>query len=133
MFAAFLTVHPLGPLVITGSEDHSVIIYHLNGQEVDFCVLPAPEKSRLSSPCPQTSLYGGQHTFPEAWLAKPNGSVMWLQLVQVLPGRSDPAAPGDGHCDKVLAVDAHPTKAQLASGGLSKDCTIRIWEDTACC
>lgn len=37
---------------------------------------------------------------------------------------------GDGHCDVVLAVDHHPTKPAIASAGLSKDNTIRIWEDS---
>lgn len=52
-----------------------------------------------------------------------------MQLVQTVPGRLEPDADGDGHCDKVLAVDAHPKLPQIASGGLSKDCTIKIWED----
>ena len=31
--------------------------------------------------------------------------------------------------DVVLCVDAHPTQHMLASGGLAKDKTVRIWVD----
>eukprot|EP00639_Heterosigma_akashiwo_P027772 CAMPEP_0194679778 /NCGR_PEP_ID=MMETSP0295-20121207/11008_1 /TAXON_ID=39354 /ORGANISM="Heterosigma akashiwo, Strain CCMP2393" /LENGTH=396 /DNA_ID=CAMNT_0039565273 /DNA_START=142 /DNA_END=1332 /DNA_ORIENTATION=+ len=35
----------------------------------------------------------------------------------------------EGHTDTVLCVAAHPTRPLLASGGLTRDCTIRLWED----
>ncbi len=50
---------------------------------------------------------------------------MRAQLMQRLQGRSDENAPGDGHCDAVLAVDAHPTLSVIASGALEKDRTVR--------
>ena len=52
-----------------------------------------------------------------------------LQLVQRIEGRKTTDEGGDGHCDKVLAVAAHPTLKLIASAGLSKDCTVKIWED----
>jgi hypothetical protein len=50
---------------------------------------------------------------------------MHAQLVQQLQGRPDENAPGDGHCDTVLAVDAHPKMSVIASGALEKDKTVR--------
>ncbi len=32
-----------------------------------------------------------------------------------------------GHADAVLAVAKHPTEAVLATGGVGKDCSIRLW------
>lgn len=49
------------------------------------------------------------------------------KIVQRIPGRPDAAAPGDGHCDAVLCVAAHPLQPLLASGALEKDCTVRLW------
>ncbi len=48
-------------------------------------------------------------------------------LAQLLPGRADAAAPGDGHCDTVVALDAHPTRRLLASGALDADRTVKLW------
>jgi hypothetical protein len=50
--------------------------------------------------------------------------------VQRIEGRSGPEEEGSGHCDTVVAVAAHPTANMIASGGLSKDREIKIWEDT---
>jgi len=36
----------------------------------------------------------------------------------------------EGHTDTVLAIAAHPTKPILASGGMSKDRTVRLWEES---
>lgn len=52
------------------------------------------------------------------------------QMVQRLEGRPDRNAPGDGHCDAVLAVDAHPKLSVIASGALEKDCTVKLWADS---
>ena len=52
-----------------------------------------------------------------------------VQLAQRIEGRKTAEEDGDGHCDKVLAVAAHPALTIIASAGLSKDCTIKIWED----
>lgn len=51
------------------------------------------------------------------------------QIVQTLAGRKDADAPGDGHCDAVLAVDAHPKVSAIASGALERDATIKVWAD----
>lgn len=32
-----------------------------------------------------------------------------------------------GHADALLALAKHPTEALLATGGTSKDCSIRLW------
>ena len=37
-------------------------------------------------------------------------------------------AGAQGHTDAVLAVDAHPHAAMVASAGTELDKTIRIWE-----
>lgn len=52
-----------------------------------------------------------------------------MQLAQKIEGRRTAEEEGDGHCDKVLAVAAHPVLKIIASAGLSKDCTIKIWEN----
>ena len=52
-----------------------------------------------------------------------------LQEVQRIPGRESLEAEGEGHCDVVLAVAAHPKANAFASGGLSKDKEIKIWGD----
>ncbi len=52
-------------------------------------------------------------------------------MVQRLEGRPDRNAPGDGHCDAVLAVDAHPKLSVIASGALEKDCTVKLWADSS--
>ena len=46
---------------------------------------------------------------------------------QVLPGRASADAPGDGHCDAVVALDVHPTRRLFASGALDADRTVKIW------
>ncbi|KAK9909595.1 hypothetical protein WJX75_004688 [Coccomyxa subellipsoidea] len=84
IFAAFSVSDTKGKWVISGSEDSSICIWHLNSK----------------------------------------------QLVQQLQGRPDENAPGDGHCDTVLAVDAHPKMSVIASGALEKDKTVKIWADT---
>ena len=48
---------------------------------------------------------------------------------QLLPGRPSADAPGDGHCDTVVALDVHPTRRLLASGALDADRTIKLWTD----
>ncbi|KAK9846338.1 hypothetical protein WJX81_001869 [Elliptochloris bilobata] len=53
------------------------------------------------------------------------------QVVQVLPGRPSKDAPGEGHCDAVLAVACHPKETMIASGALGADCTVKVWVDEA--
>jgi COMPASS component SWD3 len=48
-------------------------------------------------------------------------------LRQLLPGRESADAPGDGHCDTVVALDVHPTRRLFASGALDADRTVKIW------
>lgn len=50
---------------------------------------------------------------------------------QVLPGRPNKGAPGEGHCDVVLCVDAHPTQAALLSSGHVNDASVKLWEYSA--
>lgn len=50
-----------------------------------------------------------------------------FQVVQHMPGREAPDAPGDGHCDAVLSVASHPRLPMLATGGHEKDSSIKIW------
>lgn len=52
-----------------------------------------------------------------------------LQVVQRIPGRANKDEEGEGHYDKVLAISCHPEKTMLASGSLSEDTAIRVWED----
>lgn len=52
-----------------------------------------------------------------------------MQVAQVIPGRESKEAPGDGHCDAVLAVARHPRYAMFASGALQNDCTVKVWVD----
>lgn len=52
-----------------------------------------------------------------------------MQLAQRIEGRQSVEEDGDGHCDKVLAIAAHPTQKLIASAGLTKDRAIKIWED----
>lgn len=57
------------------------------------------------------------------------GAESRLQLVQKIAGREGKEDAGDGHCDKVLAVAAHPHLRIIASAGVSGDCEIKVWED----
>lgn len=52
------------------------------------------------------------------------------QVVQRIEGRETPETAGDGHCDMVLTVAAHPSEPLIASGGLAKDCMAKIWKAT---
>ncbi len=54
----------------------------------------------------------------------------YLQIVQKIPGRANGDDPGDGHHDKVIGISCHPDKKLIASGSLSGDTTVRIWQDT---
>ena len=49
----------------------------------------------------------------------------------MLQGRPSKDATGEGHCDAVLAVACHPKETMIASGGLTADCTVKIWVDDA--
>eukprot|EP00210_Caulerpa_lentillifera_P001967 g1887.t1 len=48
---------------------------------------------------------------------------------QKIPGRMKASHSGDGHCDAVLCIDAHPRTPTIASGSKENDTTIRIWTD----
>lgn len=50
------------------------------------------------------------------------------QLLQEVPGRGSADAPGDGHCDAVVALDCHPRERLLATGALDKDRTVKLWQ-----
>ena len=50
------------------------------------------------------------------------------QVAQRIPGRAEPSDPGNGHCDAVLCIDAHPTRPMLVSAGHKKDRTAKLWE-----
>ena len=52
-----------------------------------------------------------------------------LQIVQKIPGRQNQDEPGEGHCDKVISVSCHPDRKLMASGSLSGDTSVKIWED----
>ena len=54
----------------------------------------------------------------------------YLQIVQKIPGRVTADDPGDGHHDKVIGISCHPDKKLIASGSLSGDTFVRIWQDT---
>ena len=54
-----------------------------------------------------------------------------MQMVQRIEGRPDASAPGQGHCDAVLAVACHPKQAIIATGALKRDPTIRLWADAS--
>lgn len=56
--------------------------------------------------------------------------VLWLQIVQKIPGRKTADEAGEGHCDKVIAVSCHPDMKLLASGSLNSDTSVKIWEDS---
>lgn len=34
----------------------------------------------------------------------------------------------EGHTDSILSLDCHPSNHFIASGGLSKDSSIRLWK-----
>ena len=68
-----------------------------------------------------TVLCGGEDRGVRLWDL--NGQ----QVRQVLPGRDSPDAPGDGHCDTVVALDVHPTRRLFASGALDADRTVKVW------
>ncbi len=53
-----------------------------------------------------------------------------MQIVQKIPGRLTADETGDGHCDKVIGISCHVDKKLIASGSLSGDTAVRIWEDT---
>ncbi len=72
-----------------------------------------------------------QGTLQARTLKCSNCMVLYTQVVQRIAGRATAADPGDGHCDAVLAVAAHPAHPILASGALRADCSIRLWGDTA--
>ena len=72
-----------------------------------------------------TVLCGGEDRGVRLWDL--NGQ----QVRQVLPGRDAPDAPGDGHCDTVVALDVHPTRRVFASGALDADRTVKIWTHEA--
>ena len=115
LFAGFIVTHPNGKLVLSGSEDNAIYFYDLNTQQASH--RPLPRCVLLASSSVQARHCRIQTGF-------------CLQLVQKLEGRSTPEEEGDGHCDLVLAVARHPACNIIASGGLSKDCLIKIWEDT---
>ena len=52
-------------------------------------------------------------------------------MVQRIEGRPDAGAPGEGHCDAVLAVSCHPSRCVMATGALKRDPTIRLWADAS--
>ena len=116
LFAGFIVTHPNGNLVLSGSEDNAIYFYDLNTQQASHRPLP-------SMCCLPAAHY-------KSWRCRIRPGFC-LQLVQKIEGRSSPEEEGDGHCDLVLAVARHPTSNIIASGGLSKDCLIKIWEDTA--
>jgi hypothetical protein len=49
-------------------------------------------------------------------------------VLQHIPGRSDAAGAGEGHCDAVLGCDAHPQQALLVSVGHAQDRCVKVWE-----
>ena len=53
----------------------------------------------------------------------------YLQIVQNIPGRANADELGDGHHDKVIGISCHPDKKLIASGSLSGDTIVRIWQD----
>lgn len=52
-------------------------------------------------------------------------------LLGVLRGRPSADAPGQGHCDAVLSVAAHPTLPVMASAGHERDRAVKIWKHTS--
>ena len=55
--------------------------------------------------------------------------MLWLQIVQTIPGRDNADEAGEGHCDKVITVSCHPDRKLMASGSLNSDTSVKIWED----
>ena len=156
LFAAFCVTDPKkGKWIVAGSEDHSVYIWGLNNKqarpglglllpdcahvcmnamfgllEASGCVWlgqPVPAK-RLSSAFVHQPKHGSRN-HGAGQCQKPAWG--WPQVVQVLQGRPSKDAPGEGHCDAVLAVACHPKETMIASGGLTADCTVKIWVDDA--
>jgi COMPASS component SWD3 len=52
-------------------------------------------------------------------------------LRQLLPGRASADAPGDGHCDTVVALDVHPQRRVFATGALDADRSVKLWSAEA--
>jgi hypothetical protein len=68
-------------------------------------------------------LCGGEDRGVRAW------DLNSRKLLQLLPGRPAADAPGDGHCDTVVALDVHPTRRLFATGALDADRTVKLWSD----
>lgn len=82
---------------------------------------PAPSGAAAAAERPLVVATGGEDRCVRVWDAASE------ELLATLPGRGRASDPGDGHCDAVLAVDAHPTAALLASGGMKDDATVKLW------
>lgn len=155
VFAAFCITDPKkGKWIVAGSEDHSVYIWGLNnkqarpghgqlllGVRMHACMaclgcwkrLHAAGSARPLLPSARALALCTHKAWQEnTWSrAVPKPARGRAQVVQVLQGRPSKDAPGEGHCDAVLAVACHPKETMIASGGLTADCTVKIWVDDA--
>lgn len=119
----FLLVATLnGQMTLRDCEENKIKKVYKGYKNDLYCLVPTISHTR--------GRMGGR------WLvtgSEDNGIYVWeiskRKLCQKIEGRSNPSSPGNGHCDVVLCVDAHPNQTIIASGARTKDRTIRLWQE----
>lgn len=121
----FLLISTLnGQMTLRDCEENKIKKIYKGHKNENYCLVPAISHTRGRK--------GGR------WLvagSEDNTICVWeiskRKLCQRIEGRSSPSSEGNGHCDVVLCIDAHPNETIIASGGREKDSTIRLWKDSS--
>ncbi|KAL6767783.1 MUT11 [Auxenochlorella protothecoides x Auxenochlorella symbiontica] len=136
-FAAFT---PNDKYVLAGRVDGKIVLWNYHTKQplrtfeghknTKFCLQAAflclgVEETGSSAP-PAAVVCGSEDHHIYVWGV--NGSQGGVApLLGLLRGRAGPDDPGEGHCDVVLSVAAHPHLPVLASCGHERDRSVKIW------